>query len=82
MIQKRPHIALTLVVAQELGHEVLPGPASAHALETGLPVVTGAAQKRPGDLCHIGLCDPELHIRVNYYYDENLNCNVAVKCRC
>jgi hypothetical protein len=73
-------IPTTLLHAQDLGHEVLPAQANPQAMQQGVSLA--AVEKKPGDLCHIGLCDPNLHIRVNYYLDDNLNCNVAVKAGC
>jgi len=73
-------IPTTLSHAQDLGHDVLPAQAGPQAIQQGVSLT--AVEKRPGDLCHIGLCDPNLHTRVNYYLDDNLNCNVAVKAPC
>jgi hypothetical protein len=73
-------IPTTLSHARNLGHEVLPAHADPQAMQQGVSLA--AIDKKPGDLCHIGLCNPNLHTRVNYYLDDNLNCNVAVKAPC
>lgn len=70
----------TLQAAQGLGHEVLPAQANHPARQQGESIAV--AQPKPGDLCHIGLCDPNLHTRINFYLDDNLQCNVAVKAPC
>jgi len=73
-------VPTTLANAQALGHEMLPAQGDIPAMQQGVSLA--AEQIKPGDLCHIGLCDPNLHTRVNFYYDDNLNCNVAVKAPC
>jgi hypothetical protein len=73
-------IPTTVSHAQDLGHELLPAQANPQAMHQGVSLA--AIEKKPGDLCHIGLCDPKLHTRVNYYLDQNLNCNVAMKQPC